>query len=291
MIIPINHHLKLVKSKQVRFPYCYCVLIEDQTRVLIDSGCSSDIASDLKEQGLDIIINTHFHWDHTRQNQNLGEVQIWCHSLDAPGIRSADIHMERYGYNAFAAEDMGRIFLQTNGITDRPVHRELRDGETLDLGKVHLRVIHTPGHTPGHCVLLEEHSGILISGDIDLSAWGPWYLHICSDLDDYISSIERCMELKPNLVISGHKGIVEHDLRARFMDYRDRILRKEEEILGLIDRPVSLEELGVRGLFYGSKTKSDRYLKFREKQGVYLHLQRLMRQGLVKKEADIYYRI
>ncbi len=293
MIIPINKHLNLVKSKRAGFPYCYCVLIKDQTRVLIDSGCSSNIAAELREQGLDIVINTHFHWDHTRQNQNIGQVQIWCHGLDAAGIRSANVHMERYGFNAFAEEDMGRLFIQVNGITDRPVHRELKDNEILDLGKVRLKVIHTPGHTPGHCVLFEEHSGILISGDIDLSAWGPWYLHICSDLDDYLNSIEKCMELKPGLVISGHKGIIEPDLGARFIAYRDQILHKEEEVLGALDRPISLEELSLLRLFYGFKIKSDRYLQFWEKQGVYLHLQRLIRQGLVQKEpdTDLYYRI
>ncbi len=291
MIIPINRQLNLVKSHQAGFPYCYCILIKDQSQVLIDSGCSSDIAADLRQQGIDIVINTHFHWDHTRQNQNLGQVQVWCHGLDAPAIRSADIYMERYGFKAFAAEEIGRLFIQANKITDRPVHRELYDGEILDLGKVHLRVIHTPGHTPGHCVFFEEHTGILISGDIDLTSWGPWYLHICSDLDDLIGSIEKCMELRPSMVISGHKGIVDHDLQARFLTYRDCILRKEDEVLRALDKPLTLEELGAFRIFYGFKTKFDKYLQFWEQQGVYIHLQRLIRKGLVRREADRYFRI
>jgi glyoxylase-like metal-dependent hydrolase (beta-lactamase superfamily II) len=38
------------------------------------------------------------------------------------------------------------------------------DGETLDVpGRP--RVIHTPGHSPGHCSLFFEHAGALIAGD------------------------------------------------------------------------------------------------------------------------------
>jgi glyoxylase-like metal-dependent hydrolase (beta-lactamase superfamily II) len=39
----------------------------------------------------------------------------------------------------------------------------MSDGELLD-GSA-LRVHHTPGHTPGHCSLLHEPSGTLITGD------------------------------------------------------------------------------------------------------------------------------
>ncbi len=290
MIIPINPYLHLVQSEQIAFPYCVCVLVEGSQRVLIDSGCSPKLADELRGLGLDIVINTHFHWDHSRQNENLGPVEVWCHSLDAPAIRSADNFIGRYGFKAFGAEDMGKMFLKYHGIKDRPVHRELKDGEILDFGKVCLRVIHTPGHTPGHCVLFDEQNAILLSGDIDLTAWGPWYLHICSDLDDYISSIEKCRELKPRQVISGHKGIVEEDLEARFLAYRDCILRKEEQILLSLQQPLSLEELGALRLFYGPQNQFDTYIQFWERQGVYLHLQRLIKLGLIKEEEKMYFR-
>jgi glyoxylase-like metal-dependent hydrolase (beta-lactamase superfamily II) len=290
MIIPVNRYLHLVQSKQISFPYCVCVLIEGPERVLIDSGCTPQMAAELRAKGIDIVINTHFHWDHTRENQNLGPVQVWCHSLDAPAIRSAENFMGRYGFKDFGAEDMGQIFLKHHGISDRPVHRELQDGEILDFGKLSLRVIHTPGHTPGHSVLFDEDNRILLSGDIDLTAWGPWYLHICSDLDDYINSIEKCMELKPRLVISGHKGIMDQNLEARFLAYRDCILRKEEQILASLDQPRSLKDLGALRLFYGVQNQFDDYIQFWERQGVYLHLQRLKKQGLVKEEDKLYFR-
>lgn len=41
----------------------------------------------------------------------------------------------------------------------------LHDAEVLDLAGLSLEVLHTPGHTPGHCCLRLESEGLLFSGD------------------------------------------------------------------------------------------------------------------------------
>jgi len=41
----------------------------------------------------------------------------------------------------------------------------LSDGQALTLAGVGVRVLHTPGHTPGHCCFLVEEEGALFSGD------------------------------------------------------------------------------------------------------------------------------
>ncbi len=43
--------------------------------------------------------------------------------------------------------------------------RRLTDGERLSFGGLELKVLHTPGHTPGHCCFLLPDEGILFSGD------------------------------------------------------------------------------------------------------------------------------
>ena len=42
---------------------------------------------------------------------------------------------------------------------------DLEHGQGLDLAGVSLEVVHTPGHTPGHCCFRIEDEGILFSGD------------------------------------------------------------------------------------------------------------------------------
>ena len=46
--------------------------------------------------------------------------------------------------------------------TDR---RDLADGEVLQLAGLEIGVIHTPGHTPGHCCFHLPDEGVLFSGD------------------------------------------------------------------------------------------------------------------------------
>jgi glyoxylase-like metal-dependent hydrolase (beta-lactamase superfamily II) len=44
-------------------------------------------------------------------------------------------------------------------------YQSIGDGDRLELGGMAIDVLHTPGHTPGHCCFLVESEGILFSGD------------------------------------------------------------------------------------------------------------------------------
>ena len=44
-------------------------------------------------------------------------------------------------------------------------YEALAHGQVLDLAGLQMRVLHTPGHTPGHCCFLLESEGSLFSGD------------------------------------------------------------------------------------------------------------------------------
>lgn len=44
--------------------------------------------------------------------------------------------------------------------------RWLEEGETVSVGNVSLRVLHCPGHTPGHIVFFDDKAKLLVSGDV-----------------------------------------------------------------------------------------------------------------------------
>jgi glyoxylase-like metal-dependent hydrolase (beta-lactamase superfamily II) len=48
---------------------------------------------------------------------------------------------------------------------DRAPDGLLHDGDRLSAGGVTLRVLHTPGHSPGGCCLYDEAHGVVFSGD------------------------------------------------------------------------------------------------------------------------------
>lgn len=58
----------------------------------------------------------------------------------------------------------GRLIRRNRGSAPTPVDEELVDGQVLDICGG-LRVLHTPGHSPGHVALLHEPSGVLVTGD------------------------------------------------------------------------------------------------------------------------------
>ena len=88
-------------------------------------------------------------------------------SVSGVEIHEDDVPFALAGRNAPTAEStMGRLLSRgpATQFTPFPVVTELVDGQVIDVGGG-LRVIHTPGHTPGHVSLLHEESGVLITGD------------------------------------------------------------------------------------------------------------------------------
>lgn len=81
--------------------------------------------------------------------------------------------------------------------------RLLEAGDVVDLGSRSFDVIHTPGHSPGGIALYEKKTGILLSGDIVYD--GPLIddaYH--SDVDDYLTTLERMRGLGVSVVHGGH---------------------------------------------------------------------------------------
>jgi glyoxylase-like metal-dependent hydrolase (beta-lactamase superfamily II) len=289
-MINLTDQIKFIEAPNgARFPYCHCLLIEDDIRVLIDSSCGKENLEYLKKNSVEIIVNSHFHEDHILNNHHFPDAAVWAHPLDAPAMRSLDTFLDYYGFKYFDGEQVGWDFIESIDLKASPVHHEFEDGDVLDFGRVSLQVIHTPGHTPGHCIFYEDKSGLLFSADIDLSGFGPWYSHNCSNIDDFILSIKKCIELQPRIIVSGHKGIIREDIPGRLQKYLDTIFRKEEQVISALKIPMNLEELTKIQIIYGEKTKLDPFMYLFEKMGVYQHLQRLIALNQAEQSEGVYF--
>jgi glyoxylase-like metal-dependent hydrolase (beta-lactamase superfamily II) len=98
-----------------------------------------------------LILNTHGHIDHIGANRDMKEkygIPIYLHSSDATMLKVTE-HVEL------------SLLL---GARDSPSpDRLLVDGDEIPVGEESLRVIHTPGHTPGSVGFLADR--FLYSGD------------------------------------------------------------------------------------------------------------------------------
>jgi glyoxylase-like metal-dependent hydrolase (beta-lactamase superfamily II) len=145
--------------------------------VLLDAANEHERLLELCEQlGVRRVLETHGHWDHIQA---------------VPQLRDA-------GYSVgVTAQDAAML----------PSYDEVIDDESvIDVGRLRLHTIHTPGHTPGSmCFRLEGHP-ILFSGDT-LFPGGPGNTTFeGGDFDTIIESVDRKLFTLPpdTIVLPGH---------------------------------------------------------------------------------------
>lgn len=264
-------------ERQGQFPYCNGLMIETGLRVLVDTGFGPSRREVIKAAGkVDVIINTHFHMDHAYGNQFFPEAQIWAHVLDAPALRSPE------QFRAYTGFPGNREFTEfPGGPPAQVVDRELVNGEVLNFGDIVLKVIHTPGHTPGHISLFEPRAGILFSGDIDLSPFGPWYGNIRSDLEELRCSIKSLSELNPKVIVTGHCGIISDNIQGKLLKYAEKLDLRDEQIIQHLSASKTLAELVDMKIIYRRFPEPQKLYRFFEKIMLEKHLHSLLSQGKV----------
>lgn len=174
---------------------CYIIFNDENSVIIIDPGGDGEkISFFLEEKKLRplMIINTHGHADHCGANKFLKEkysIPILLHRDDMEILNSFE--------NRF-------IFPLMGGSPSPNPDKFLKDGDSIKFGETSLRIIHTPGHTPGSISIFTD--GILFSGDLIFSGsvgrtdlpGGSW--------SQLINSIKNKILILPDetIILPGH---------------------------------------------------------------------------------------
>ncbi len=137
------------------------------------------------------VVNTHCHFDHTGGNGYFLEAKVAAHEIDSSVIETGD--MEKSVADYFNGNPKPKT-----------VTRKLKEGDVLPMGTMELKVIHTPGHTPGSICLYDEKSGTLFSGDTVFADGFGRYDLPGGDKASLKASLEKLSKLKINRLFPGH---------------------------------------------------------------------------------------
>jgi len=268
-----------------RFPYCACLFVTGREgHILIDAGMGGSRIQPVKEMGVDALILTHCHVDHRLTRREIPEVPVWCHENEEPYMCDRDQFSEGIGLTRSGLKP-SHLPERDENIFQMRIERTLADGERIDLGGITLETILTPGHSPGHLSFFIPEHGVLFSGDVDLTLFGPFYGHDFADLGDFIDSIDRLRRLDARMVVTGHSGPFTENLKKRFDEYESIIYKREQKILGYLEQPRSLDFFYGCNIIYRKYDEDDPYIeltKWVEQIHVEKHLEHLAKTGRVK---------
>ena len=157
------------------------------------------------------IVATHHHIDH---------------------VSGADVLTRELGLPLWAhAETASRI-----GTAGVRVSRTLADGDFLELaGPVpeRWRVLHTPGHAPGHVCLLDEAEGTVVVGDMVASVGTILIAPGDGDMIVYLEQLRRLAGLKARLALPAHGDPID-DPTALFDRYVAHRLMREAKVISAV---------------------------------------------------------
>ena len=250
-----------------------CYLIGHDELLIVEPATSQDwsesalrvFLQDQIESGkrLFAVVLTHRHHDHV-----VGVADMVNH-----------FHLEVWAHPETAA----RVSL--------PISRTLEDGDLIELdGGVCLEVLHTPGHAPGHIVLLDERSLSLVVGDM-VAGIGSIIIDPDDDGDmgDYLASLSLIKNLAPSCLLPSHGPVIGGTIEKIDQYISHRLMRE-----GLILEAVVGAQCRLKAIVDNAYQDTPSFLKDGPNGGLagrsaLAHLNKLVKDGVITGDQEVGY--
>jgi hydroxyacylglutathione hydrolase len=139
---------------------------------------------------------THGHFDHFADHavvrKHFPEAKILIHALDEPKTRNPDVQT--------------RMFQLPFVIPPLKADGNVSDNQQLKIGSLEVKVLHTPGHSPGHVAFYFAAENVVVGGDLIIGGSVGRTDLPDSKHADLEASVRRVMELPESTKLLGGHG-------------------------------------------------------------------------------------
>ncbi len=276
-----------------RYPYSHALVIKDW---IIDTGISSGFMRKiLRDIQINNVLLSHWHEDHINGNRFLSNAKFFCHRGDQPVIEDIKKMYEYYSITEIPEQiELFDTILEGLRLVNVKIEKNINDNDIIRIGDSYkLKVIHTPGHTKGHCCFYEQTSKIAFLADIDLSGLGPWYGASDSNIIDFEASIEKIEKLDIEIAISSHMGLIfgSSTIKKRLKEFRSIIYTRDNKILEHFSerKPINPRDLVEKNIVYKNYDNEYKvYLFLAERVMIEKHFEKFLKKNIIEQVKNGY---
>ncbi len=242
-------------------------LIKEEPLTLIDCGPKTEEAyqtlrEKLRRNGVEFadierIVLTHAHEDHcglaAKIRDEAKRAEIYVHGWETGHLFGRLAREEnkkimlRAGVPQEVFAEMQVLYAEISLLTDALSEgdfQELKDEQELEFSSGVLKVLHTPGHTPGSCSFVREANRTVICGDCVLKRITPNPIvspdpvnpeQKFKSLAEYLVSLAKIRSFSPTLLYGGH-GEPITDFEEIFNRYVRAIDERQKKVISLVSK-------------------------------------------------------
>ena len=199
---------------------CMTLLQGTNAALLVDAGygledVNAAVSAAAGGKRLLAVLLTHGHHDHALGAMRFPDTPVWLFPADGPVYETYTGREQRervLSYEEAEKLDAARreAYLST------PMPKPVKPPEEIDLGGMKVRIIETPGHTPGSAVVLVNDEILITGDDWNMTTW--LFFREALPVREYRKNMEGLMRLPFRQVICSHQpGLYEREKLERFV--------------------------------------------------------------------------
>lgn len=160
-----------------------------------------------------IVLTTHVHWDHIGGHGLFEHISV--HKAEESWLSSEfplPLQVVKNNLTCKQCNFPTGFYIEDYSIFNGKPQDILNDSDWVDLGDKKLQVIHTPGHSPGHCCFYEPERKYLYTGDLVYKGCLDIFYPTTNPTEFY-TSIKRIQKIPVKRILPGHHQLdIEREL-------------------------------------------------------------------------------